>query len=63
MAVSHGKGGTPMFYSSLMMHFAGKGYRAGAVQHSEKFRIGMKTKPDVKKYRSAEVKVRAKEYI
>ena len=52
-----------MFYSSLMMHFAGKGYRAGAVQHSEKFRIGMKTKPDVKKYRSAEVKVRAKEYI
>lgn len=23
IAISHGKGGTPLFYSSLMMHFAG----------------------------------------
>jgi hypothetical protein len=34
MVVSHGKGGTPLFYSSLMMHFAGNGYRVGGVQHS-----------------------------
>ena len=34
IAFSHGKGGTPFFYSSVMMHFAGLNYRVGSVLHN-----------------------------
>lgn len=59
IVVSHGKGGTPLFYSSLMMHFAGKGYKVGGVQHSEQMRSRLTTKEEIKKFRENEVKVRA----
>lgn len=34
MVFSHGKGGTPFFYTSILMHFAGLKYKVGAPQHT-----------------------------
>ena len=57
----HGRGGTPFLNSSLLMHFAGLGYRVGGVQHSEVNDTKQKTKDECKTYREKEVQVRAAE--
>lgn len=51
IAFSHGKGATPLFYSSLLMQFAAQHFRVGAVQHSEKIRINLNNKEQIKQYR------------
>ncbi len=35
LAFCHGRGGTPLIYSSFLMYFASLGFKVGAVQHSE----------------------------
>lgn len=63
IALSHGKGGTPFYYSSMMMHFASQDYRVGAVQHTQVNRINLKIKEQIKKFRGSEVLKRAEEFI
>ena len=44
IAFSHGRGATPFIYSSLLMHFAGMGYKVGGVQHTEVNNCGKNSK-------------------
>jgi hypothetical protein len=62
IAFCHGRGGTPLLYTSYLMHFASLGFRVGSVQHSEVSSTGLTAKEDIKRFREKEVQVRAAEY-
>lgn len=51
IAFCHGRGATPFFYSSLLLHFAGEDYRVGGVQHTEVVDTKEKTKEAMKIFR------------
>jgi hypothetical protein len=51
IAFSHGRGGTPFFYTSYLMHLAGLGYRVGAVQHAKFSPTGLSTREEIKRFR------------
>ena len=48
---SHGRGATPFVNSSILMHFAGMGYRVGGVQHTQVSNTGIKSKDGCKSFR------------
>lgn len=56
---SHGRGGTPLIYSSYLMHFAGLGFRVGSVQHTDTLKTGLKSREEIKRFRERDVQVRA----
>lgn len=45
--------------SSILLHFASKGFKVAAVQHSEIAVTDLKEKAQIKKFREKEVQVRA----
>lgn len=58
---SHGRGATPLMYSTFLMYYAGLGYRVGGVQHTEVSDTGLDSKDEKKVFREKEVQVRAAE--
>lgn len=61
IAFAHGRGGTPMFYTSYYMHFAANGLKVGAAQHTDVNRTPFTLKEEIKRYREKEVQARAAE--
>lgn len=62
IAYCHGRGATPMMYSTILRHLAGEGFRVGASQHSEVRYTGYYTYEENKKFREKEVQVLAEEF-
>lgn len=61
MVFSHGRGGTPLVYSSFLIHYAGVGFKVGSVQHTEVQRTGLSGREEIKRFREREVQARAAE--
>ena len=63
IAFSHGRGGAPFHYSTLLMHLAGLKFKVGAVQHLNDTRLtGLPNLEEIKRFREKEIQARAAEF-